>query len=273
MDPTKPKPAFTQTEEEGCVPLTVYFTNESKYANNYRWTFGDGNSSQRENPKHTYTDPGVYTVSLVASGPGGSDVVTKNQLIKVREYAVAFFTLNPQYPEEVYKDREPVDFFNFSEKDSIWLWDFGDGQGSGEENPFHYYSDIGTFDVQLIANNYYNCPDTFKITTAVNVVAGGRLQMPNAFTPNPNGSNGGVTSDMMLSNDVFFPFFDKVEKFHMQIFNRWGEFIFESFDIDLGWDGYFNGVICPQDVYVYKVEVVYPGGETDVLVGDVTLLK
>lgn len=274
IDPTKPKPAFTQTEEEGCVPLTVYFTNESKYANNYRWTFGDGNSSQRENPnKHTYTDPGVYTVSLVASGPGGSDVVTKNQLIKVRENAVAFFTLNPQYPEEVYKDRGPVDFYNFSENDSIWLWDFGDGQGSDLEDPSHSYIDIGTFDVQLIANNYYNCPDTFKITTAVNVVAGGRLQMPNAFTPNPNGSNGGVTSDMMLSNDVFFPFFDKVEKFHMQIFNRWGEFIFESFDIDLGWDGYFNGVICPQDVYVYKVEVVYPGGETDVLVGDVTLLK
>jgi gliding motility-associated-like protein len=275
IDPAKPIAEFSYDKDEGCVPLTVQFFNQSKYATNLRWNFGDGNNSQQENPIHTYTLPGIYTVSLTASGSGGSDQEVKQNLIKVREYAVAYFTLNPQFPQEVYKDREPVDFYNLSQNadPDLYVWDFGDGEGSGLENPVHYYSYTGIFDVQLIANNEYNCPDTFKIVSAVNIIEGGRLQMPNAFTPNPNGPSGGSTDGVILSNDVFFPFFDEVEKFHMQIFNRWGELIFETNDIDIGWDGYFNGVICPQDVYVYKVAVVYPGGETDVLVGDVTLLK
>lgn len=274
IDPAVPIAEFDYNPGEGCVPLTVNFFNKSLYGVNFRWNFGDGNHSQQENPIHTYTLPGTYTVSLEAIGPDDSDLIIKPQIIKVHEYAVAFFSLNPQYPEEVYKDREPVDFFNFSQNAGRYTWDFGDGTFDDRETPPpHYYNSVGTFDVTLIANNQYNCPDTFEIQTAVNVVAGGRLQMPNAFTPNPNGPSGGSTDGVILSNDVFFPFFDEVEKFHMQIFNRWGELIFETNDIDIGWDGYFNGVICPQDVYVYKVAVVYPGGETDVLVGDVTLLK
>ena len=273
INPAEPQANFQSGPNEGCVAHTVQFTNQSLYAETYFWSFGDGNHSELPNPTHTYSSPGTYTVSLVVSGPGGTDEEIKQSLIRVYAYAEAFFTLSPQNPQEVYKDREPVDFFNFSQNADRYLWNFGDGQFSEDENPSHYYNNIGVFDVQLIANNENNCPDTFAIEAAVRVVAGGRLQMPNAFTPNPNGSNGGVTNGDVLSNDVFFPLFDQVDKFHMQIFNRWGELIFETRDIHIGWDGYFNGELCPQDVYVYKAEVVYPGGETDVLVGDVTLLR
>jgi gliding motility-associated-like protein len=63
-----------------------------------------------------------------------------------------------------------------------------------------------------------------------------------------------------------------VEEYHLMVFNRWGELIFESFDKDLGWDGYVDGKMAKQDVYVWKVEGKYSGGQTFVQTGDVTLM-
>jgi len=72
---------------------------------------------------------------------------------------------------------------------------------------------------------------------------------------------------------VFFPFVTGVENFHMLIFNRWGEIIFETFDVKIGWDGYYRGQLCQQDVYVWKANVNFIDGRSITKAGDVTLLR
>ena len=58
----------------------------------------------------------------------------------------------------------------------------------------------------------------------------------------------------------------------LQIFNRWGELIYESHDINIGWDGYYKGSLCKQDVYVWRVEGKYSNGRRFRKAGDITLL-
>src|SRR6185436_14105135 len=67
---------------EGTVPLTVTFTNlTSGTAGTYLWNFGDGTTSSATNPSHTYTNSGLFTVSLRSSGIGGTNTLTKTNVI------------------------------------------------------------------------------------------------------------------------------------------------------------------------------------------------
>ncbi|HRG11502.1 MAG TPA: gliding motility-associated C-terminal domain-containing protein, partial [Cyclobacteriaceae bacterium] len=89
---------------------------------------------------------------------------------------------------------------------------------------------------------------------------GGVTKVPNAFTPNPGGpgagSGGGGTGGNGSFNDVFLPIVKGAEEFNMQIFDRWGNLIFESNSSNIGWDGYDkNGRILPAGVYVYKLTI------------------
>ena len=101
---------------------------------------------------------------------------------------------------------------------------------------------------------------------------------PTAFRPNMNndGSDGGQdVSNIPASeiNQYFFPpVKEKVDDYHLQIFNRWGELIFETDDINIGWTGYYKGKLCKQDVYVWLVEGKYSNGKPFKKAGDITLL-
>ncbi|MEE4215350.1 MAG: gliding motility-associated C-terminal domain-containing protein, partial [Bacteroidales bacterium] len=72
---------------------------------------------------------------------------------------------------------------------------------------------------------------------------------------------------------VFRPFFENVTEYKLQIFNRWGVLIFESNNLNIGWDGYFgDGNLAPQGVYVWKVTGQYADGSYFEKLGDVTFL-
>jgi len=72
---------------------------------------------------------------------------------------------------------------------------------------------------------------------------------------------------------VFYPFVRFVKDFRMRIFNRWGELIFESTDLNVGWDGYYRGVISPQDVYVVQTWFRFVDGKTVEKLSDLTLFR
>ena len=76
-----------------------------------------------------------------------------------------------------------------------------------------------------------------------------------------------------LRNHVFFPYATGVTYFKMLIFNRWGELIFETNDINNGWDGYYRGQLCQEDVYVYKASASFIDGRKVEKIGDILLLK
>lgn len=253
----------------GCAPVTVEFENLSQYGTNYIWSFGDGGVSSNEEPVYTFYIPGTYTVSLLVTGPGGSEIVVHDTVIHVFPNATAYFTANP----EIINTGDPVFFYNLSNQGDTFQWDFGDGYTSNEADPIHIFQEIGAFDVSLIANNQYNCPDTFLLEGAILVDVGGYVEFPNAFTPDPLGHNDGVYNPNQLSNDIFFPNFAGVEDYELQIYNRWGELLFQSEDVNRGWDGFYHGRPAQQGVYVWRAKVTFTDGKQVIEAGDLTLLR
>jgi gliding motility-associated-like protein len=107
----------------------------------------------------------------------------------------------------------------------------------------------------------------------VSAQAGGKVKIPNAFTPSRNGPQGGDISSGK-DNDVFFPILEGgITRYNLKIYNRWGELLFESFRREIGWDGYYKDQLCKSDVYVFKLSVEFSDGKTLDKLGDLTLIR
>ena len=269
-----PEVDFVATPLEGCIPLVVDFENRTRYADpsTYLWEFGDGKRIRAvENPTHVYTSPGVYSVRLYANNITGQErELLREDYITVYETPQASFTIPDEF-RQVFTGEE-VQFINTSVGADQYIWMFGDGSESFEENPVHNYADSGIYDITLIAiNSTTGCEDSFKLDAQIKVVLGGESKIANAFTPSRSGP--GSASANILSNDIFLPQLKGVREFNMKIYNRWGELLFESNDKTVGWDGYYQGQLMPQAVYVYRLELVFDNGRREIKVGDVTLIR
>ena len=143
-----------------------------------------------------------------------------------------------------------------------WYWEFGDGNYSYDSLVTHSYSYMDTFIVSLIIETDYNCIDTVSKQLIVNDY---QLFIPNAFTPNTNDDY----------NDEFRAYGYGISNYSMTIYNRWGEIIFNSYDIEIGWKGYLNNgnIVAPIGVYAYRIQVVNIFGEINNYVGQLKLLK
>jgi len=176
-------------------------------------------------------------------------------------------------PSLVYVDDESVKCLNLSEYADSWVWEFGDGDTSHVFEPNHKYMEEGIFDVTLHSYTDEGCSDTYILSPAVTVEPAGELQFATAFRPKPDGPPEGEIPTGEDINTVFFPpVKEMVDNYQLQIFNRWGEKIFESHDINFGWDGYYKGKLAKQDVYIWKVTGNYANGKPFAKAGDITLL-
>lgn len=149
--PQPPQANFIASPKAGDPPLTVQFSDISLGSpQSYLWSFGDGATSTDSNPSHTYYTPGAYTVSLLVSGPYGSDRKTLEKFITVGTPPAAAFIgtpLNGQAPLS-------VQFTDLSTGEpTTFAWNFGDGLGSAERNPAHIYTTPGTYSVSLAVTN------------------------------------------------------------------------------------------------------------------------
>ncbi|PKK89316.1 MAG: hypothetical protein CVV62_01435 [Tenericutes bacterium HGW-Tenericutes-7] len=121
--------------------------------------------------------------------------------------------------------------------------------------------------------NEYGCPDSIMVRNAFSGSAY-FIEFPNAFIPNPDGTSGGVYSSKSdESAQVFHPVFHGISEYQLKIFSKLGILIFESNDINIGWDGYLNGQLSNPGVYIWKVRGKYRNGEPFIKMGDLTLLK
>ncbi len=255
--PALPEAKFTPPEP-GCMPHTIHFINTSEFADEYLWEFGDGSVSTSPNPSYTYYEAGIYRVSLTVRGPGGESSFSDTARVYVLPNA--FFDMAPRY---VYVNDEAVHFFNLSEKADVFEWDFGDSETSTDMNPEHIYKSEGVYDVTLKVWTDFECFDLYVMENAVFVEPSGVVEFPNAFRP----------GSPLEENRVFKPgIIDHVDEYHLMIFNRWGELIFESYDQETGWDGIYKGKTAKQDVYIWKVTGTYSDGRGFTKTGDVTLM-
>jgi hypothetical protein len=261
--------AMFEPDTVGCSPLSVQFVNKSKSGENYLWDFGDKTYSSDRSPSHTYFIPGNYIVKLTVTNIAGESIHTG--LITVYQNPAALFNV---YPTEVINNSQVVVFTDLSFYAASFKWDFGDGNFSSEENPWHKYESAGVYNVTLTVTSKDGCNDSMRYESPIIVdFKIGDIKFPNAFNWNKSGPTGGYWTENQLDDNVFRPFFSNVTTYELQIFNRWGVLIYKSNDIFKGWDGYFgNGNLAPQGVYVWKVIGQYADGGYFVKVGDVTFL-
>lgn len=154
----EPEAAFSAQNNDGEAPLTVAFTDLSTGdVTAWSWSFGDGGSSDEQNPAHVYTAAGVYSVTLSVEGPEGSSTLTTPDLVHVTSggssLVAAFDAQNTVGDPPLL-----VAFGDLSSGDvTAWQWSFGDGGSSTQANPSHTYTTPGTYDVTLTV---HSGPDT-----------------------------------------------------------------------------------------------------------------
>ncbi|SMO32992.1 PKD repeat-containing protein [Saccharicrinis carchari] len=263
-----PDAAFKVDTFQGCYPLKVQFTNQSIGGSVYSWNFGDGRTSNERNPVHTFREPGEYTVTLTAPGPDNVDGTYQMQIL-VHDHPTADFTYGP---DVVYVPGDVLRVYSKSVDADKYLWDFGDGNTSTQVNPAYEYKETGFYTLSLQVTSSNNCVDQIAKVNAVEVKAEGFVVFPNSFMPRPDGGTSSTVGGGE-SNTVFRPVYKDVDTYKLQIFNRWGQLIYEGEDIDEGWNGFFNSQLSPQAVYVWKATGTFISGKTFNEAGSVLLVR
>lgn len=263
-----PEPIFSLDFPSGCPDLSVEFSYLSPSSPNYSCVWDFGNNFTEENcggTFHIYSEPGTYSVSLTITN---DNTCTKTfsliDAVEVLDVPVANFSMSPSV---IGLEESVVQFTNLSTNADAFIWDFGDeSEFSTEVHPAHIYSGLepGDFEVMLTASNEFGCFDTFGLS--ITVADDLYLFVPNAFTPDNDGFN-----------QIFRPIISSGYRegtFKFEVYNRWGELIFVSNEVETGWDGTYKGKNCMDGTYVWKV---YFGDKfTDdkhVKTGHLTLLR
>nr|WP_232308773.1 PKD domain-containing protein [Methanosarcina lacustris] len=176
----KPVAAFSASPTSGNSPMDVTFADSSTGTpTTWSWNFGDGATSAIQNPKHTYSTAGTYTVTLTATNAAGSNTVTKSGYIIVGTTAaqtpIAAFSASPT------SGNSPLDV-TFTDSSTgtptAWSWNFGDGTNSAIQNPKHTYSTAGTYTVTLTATNAAGSNTATKTSYITAITAGTTAQKP-----------------------------------------------------------------------------------------------
>ena len=246
------------SNKSGCAPYSAVFSNVSIAGQTFTWDFGDGTTYNGVTPPpKIYNTPGVYTVSLIASDPSTCNLVdTSTITITVHDNPLANFSFTPNPGQE----NTPTNFINTSTGAIKYFWSFGDGDTSLQINPIHQYMQTASFPACLTAINAFGCADS--ICQRVSSIILPLVDIPNAFTPNNDGTN-----------DVIFVRGFGIEKMNLMIFNRQGKLVFQSASQNIGWDGKYKGQLQPFDAYAYVLEVQFADGNRVTKKGDITLLR
>ena len=253
---------FTANTTEACVPALFNFYDSSLYTVQdavYSWDFGNGMNANSMNPQVTYDQAGIYSVSLQVQNGNCQNKKTITDYIRVHDNPEANFSLSPTLTS--IKNPE-ISFTDLSSADAVnWLWDMGDGNIiEDDQNPEYPYQTTGTFNVLLVVENMHGCVDSISKTLTIKPHP--NLFAPNAF--NPESTQG---------NDKFVVKATGIEKFNMVIYSRWGEIVFETSNINEGWDGKLNGEIAPMGTYVYRINYTNNLGQIEEVTGTLTLIK
>jgi gliding motility-associated-like protein len=216
------------------------------------WSFGDGDSMKNINPvSHAYDVAGTYTVTLTSHYRACRDTSVSR---KFTIFPVPSVNLGGNATICPGSNAIAIgDTINQPNAQTRWLWN------TGETTPSIDVVEPGHYAVTVTING---CSSTDTIWVQNDCY----MNIPNVFTPNGDGMN-----------DYFFPrqyLTRGLTQFSMNIYNRWGQLIFEANTLDgSGWDGRFNGVAQPEGVYVYVIDAKFKDGQKEHHQGNITLLR
>ena len=231
----------------GCIPQTIHFTNAFESGGNYIWDFGDSVISNEPVIDHIYADTGTFNIQLIVYDSGSCNLGdTASYLLNVYESPAALFELD-QHDAYFFSD---VDFYDHSTLADFYSWDFADGTYSNSnDSVFHHrYENGGNYNICLYVSTMNGCIDT--TCKMISVEYAETIYVPNAITLNNDGKN-----------EIFKVYCTGILEIQVEIFNRWGEQIYEYNTVEGGWNGKYKGDYVQQDVYVWRIHakgVVHP---------------
>lgn len=265
--PIPPLLIIEPSAEVGCFPLFVEFNNLTPFVDStysFFWDFGDGNFSELIQPTHTYTEAGDFDVHLrVVSSFDCEIEETFSSLVHVGNFPEADFDYSPQTLNSLASEATFIDNSLFANE---YLWQINEEFVSSASEFSFDFSTVGIYEIQLIVKNEYNCEDSIIKTLVVDPKVS--FFFPNAFTPNGDGKN-----DIFKGKGAGL--LEEVSDYSLKIWNRWGELIFESFDINEGWSGRDKNSnrLAPQAVYTFRSQMTSPSGEMLEFSGSLLLVK
>ena len=238
------------------------------------WNFGDplsgaANSATGANAKHKFSQPGKYNIRAIFTTACGTDTsfLVSLEIVDCQKNCNGSIEAIPDSCLSGAKQ------FRVKSANKVLgaNWNFGD-PGSGQNNtsldlnPFHVFSDTGTYKVQCIVNLDCGSDTLFKI---VRIVACPEppdfcnLNIPNVFTPNFDSLN----DVFSVSADCTF------ENYELRVFNRWGELLFRTDRPEASWNGNYRGAVCPEGVYFYLLNYNFPQKTRNSISGTITLIR
>lgn len=252
---------FKVLDSTACDELYVSFDDLTiaEQGSEYLWTFeGHGISLDKE-PLISFSGAGSYDVKLEVVSPYGCKAeYEKTDYIKIYESPVASFIYYPD--EDLSITGPPIEFIDQSMGSVLWYWTFGDGAISNVQNPENQYKNAGEFTVMQKVFSVDGCSDSiYSIITIYPIF---EVFIPNAFSPNGDGKN-----------DKLYVRALNAESMEFFIYNRWGEQVFSTTNLNEGWDGTFNGEELNSEVYIYVGIVKFLNEEKQTIKGNVTLVR
>ncbi|MGV3609763.1 MAG: Ig-like domain-containing protein [Fluviicola sp.] len=260
-----PVVSFQSNVASGCAPVSITFTNDNIASSvNCVWTFQGGGTQDGCGPvTQQYNTAGSFDVTLTVTDVNGcTNSMTNPGMITIYPEVNASFGVDT-YEQSVLN---PVFHFNnTSTNATTYSWEFGDGNTSTQTSPTHTYeNEPGVYHIVLHATNAAGCEDI--AVAVVSVIDELIFYVPNSFTP-----------DGDEFNNVFFPVFSSGfdgQNYTLLIFDRWGEVIFESHNVEVGWDGTYIGQLCKEGTYTWKILIKERNKDKHhEYVGHVNLLK
>lgn len=255
-------------KSEGCVPFTTDFifkplTDSSALQS--IWVLN--NSSYTNSFSYLFKVPGTYTIFGTLKDTVSSCTSKLSYLIEAYPKPKAQFYYQPDRVIENTSD--PVIFTNSSDGEELskWTWWYfytpnisPSIQMSSEKSVSKYFPDVGNYLIAMIVHNKWNCADT-SIKSLI-VEEDYIDWVPNTFTPNED-----------TRNDQFLVIGRGIRLFNIQIFNRWGNLIFQSNDLSQGWDGNFMGRPAQDGIYSWILTTTSNQGQLRVKAGQISLLR
>lgn len=252
---------FNVQPSSGCTPLEIKINNltslNGAVVDNWEWTVG-GQTSFMFEPTYILTDTGLYDISLKVTTSNSCVIdTTVNNFIQVYPVPIAQATPSKIQYEQ---DDSQIIIYNESLSANAYKWFIADDLISQTEDLNYAIVDSGVYAFQLVALNTYGCTDTTEII--IKVLPGFALYFPNTFTPNED-----------RINDIFTPKGFGIKEYHLLIFNRWGQLVFETDLLNDGWDGTFKGLPAKSDIYVYKCNFSDFRNKKHEMIGHINLIR
>lgn len=245
----------------GCVPYcTDLYFNPLSESIKTNWTYNKVTTT-KNTLRICVNEPGEHAIK-------GSyyDTITgcaKEDVFYVTGYELprADFTFSPEHPLE---NNEIVIFTNTSKGENItsheWFFFNNDEPVRKTMHQSYFFDKAGTYPIALVTKNQWGCTDT--VVKSITVAEDFQIYVPNAFTPD---------GDQL--NDVFLPIAHGIKLYQLEIYNRWGERLFVTKDLQEGWDGYYKGELCKGDVYTWKISSSSWSGKQEQKTGTVVLIR